>query len=334
MKELYKLQKWEPYIHIILWTTVLLFPYIKFLEREGGYPHSLAHEINAMIFIMIPCYNIYYWILRLQNVFFKIVLAFSICLTSAFAFDYTDSFFHDEHFQPFTWKQLFSSTIKYAAFSLFFVVLFYVKALFREQERLNMVSQKKQEAEQDSLKAQVTPHFLFNTLNVLYRDALLIDKNLAASIMTLANNTRYFLKEGQQSSVTLAQEIMHIEDYIHLQKHRLKNKVRVSFQKNVTNDQNQIVPLLLIPFVENAFKHSANIRGQNIPITINILEKNGTLEFKCSNPYQKMNGKGIKSGLGIGIANIRSRLALCYPKRHVLKIIYAKDYSVHLKIIL
>lgn len=335
MDSLQKFRKWEPFLHILLWGLVLLFPYIKYLEREGGYPESFPHEVNALIFVMVPCYTVYFYGLRNSRKKSTYLVLLLVFMGSSIIFEWTDSFFHDDTFRPFQWKQIFSSFVKYLAFSLFFVAIFYVKALLKQQNTVEQITNEKRHAELELLKAQVTPHFLFNSLNVLYRDALTANEKLAGSILVLSQNMRYFLKEGQQSKVSLKQEITHIENYVVLQKRRITEKVDVAFKKSITNENLTIVPLLLIPFVENAFKHTTNTRGSGHKIGINIFEKSGVLTFDCINPYSE---NAVQNGFmisGLGLKNVTKRLQLSYLDKHDLVI---KDengyYKVTLKIVL
>ena len=143
MNRIDRLRKWEPFIHVLLWGMVLSFPYVKYLEREGGYPESFTHELNGLLFIMIPCYAIYFFGLPLRANIRSITVIFPVLFGAALLYDYTDSFFHDERFRPFQWKQLFSSIVKYLGFSLFFITLFYIKKLLREQDRFVRVTNEK-----------------------------------------------------------------------------------------------------------------------------------------------------------------------------------------------
>ncbi|MEM9981096.1 MAG: hypothetical protein AAF734_01290, partial [Bacteroidota bacterium] len=131
-------QKWEPWLHVLLWLLVLLFPYIKYLEREGGYPESFLHELNTTLFLMIPCYAVYFWWLRLAKRertanSFLLVLIF---VGSVVGYESTDALFHDHGFQPFRWKQMFSSFVKYIAFSAFFVAFYYLKKTIKQQQKI------------------------------------------------------------------------------------------------------------------------------------------------------------------------------------------------------
>lgn len=332
--------KREYIIHILLWGSVLSYPYIKFMEREGGYSETFLHELNSILFIIIPSYTLYYWWLPLkpENRKKYIVILILVFVASIFGFEVTDSLFHDYGFHPFRWKQLLSSVVKNIPFLTFFFALYSVKGLLKQKQVLNQVTAEKKQAELLALKAQVTPHFLFNTLNGLYADALKHDDQLADSILQLSTNTRYFLKEGQQAFVSIKDELDHIENYIQLQKKRLSSKINVDFQRNINGLELQVPPLLLIPFIENAFKYTSMLRGDRHEISITISEQNKELFLKCINPFNEnaiSTSDAEWTNSGIGLSNVKRRLSLLYAERHELEIYSNKgSFIVNLKIIL
>lgn len=208
----------------------------------------------------------------------------------------------------------------------------------RQKRQLDQVSEEKKQAELLALKAQVTPHFLFNTLNGLYADALKHDDELTDSILQLSTNTRYFLKEGQQASVSIKEELDHIENYIQLQEKRLRNKVKVDFQKNISDVALHISPLLLIPIIENAFKYTSMLRGNGHSILIDVSERHKELVLNCTNPF---NQNAISASdtewenSGIGLSNVKKRLSLLYTDRYHFEANAEEDrFSVCLKIVL
>ena len=140
-------------------------------------------------------------------------------------------------------------------------------------------------------------------------------------ILKLSDNLRYMLTEGQKNSVFLKQELNYITDYINLQKERLDDKVEIDFAIQSIDEKNQIAPLLLIAFVENAFKYSSTLKGQHHLIKIRFFQSGDKFSFYCENKFDKkrvLNGNWINSG--IGIRNTRKRLELLYPDSHDLKI--------------
>ncbi len=313
--------RYEPYFHLLFWAVVLLFPYIKYLGKEGGYPNSIFHELNALFFHMALSYFVYFFVLRTQ-IRWRVLIMAAVAIMLAYVHEYFDSFFHDEAFRNFTWKQILSHLITYASFGVVFYALHISKEVYRKQQQLLLLYEEKQMANIAALKAQVTPHFLFNTLNSIYQKVLKSDAESAGLILRLSDNVRYFLGEGQDEKIALEREIEHIENYIQLQKERWKKKVQVSFSLEGTYDGVEVVPLLFIPFVENAFKYASRLRGNGHFINICFSCENGKLTFSCANPYSRNRASGLedKYKSGIGVQNVRKRLQLAYPDTHELKI--------------
>lgn len=189
---------------------------------------------------------------------------------------------------------------------------------------------KQKEAELKYLTTQVNPHFLFNTLNTLYALAAEEDASQTTeAILKLSEIMRYPLKEGAEKRVLLTKEIKFLEDYIELQKLRLGETYPVHFDVKGILENNQIAPLLFIPFVENAFKYGVSQRERN-PIKIALNYQNGVLHFYCKNSIvQNMQVESNE----LGIENVRERLMLLYEKTHQLEIKREKNqFVVDLKI--
>ena len=316
-----KLVRYEPYLHILFWVMVLISPYIKYLGKEGGYPNSIFHELNALFFHIAFSYFIYFLILR-NRIKWQMVTIVVVALLLAYLHEFFDSFFHDETFQNYSWKQLVSHLISYATFGIVFYALHISKDAYHKQSELLILHQENQVANMSALKAQVTPHFLFNTLNTIYKKVLSTDKESADLLLMLSDNVRYFLKEGQKDKVGITEEINHIKNYIQLQSQRWKNKLDVHFSQEGIYEQLEVAPLFFIPFVENAFKYASQLRGGGHIIEVRFLVENKELTFTCTNPYpnkaQSMIEKGDNSG--IGIPNVRKRLQLIYPNKHALEV--------------
>ncbi len=204
-----------------------------------------------------------------------------------------------------------------------------VKHQFREQKYLLT----KNEIELQQLKSQVNPHFLFNSLNTIYSFALKENaENTAGNIVKLSNLIRYMLNDIKKDFIPLEKEVNYIKDFIDIQVARCSSeqKVELSF-KNL--EGRFIAPMLLMPFVENAFKHGIH-PGEASMINMDISCNDGAIFFTCNNSISKVKRTEItEQGFGIGIKNVKSRLALIYPNRHSLSI---KDeefaFSVDMKI--
>ncbi|MCC9136098.1 sensor histidine kinase [Pontibacter silvestris] len=175
----------------------------------------------------------------------------------------------------------------------------------------------KANAELSTLKAQVNPHFLFNTLNNIYSLAVTHDDNTAASIMKLSNIMRYVTDEVSEEYGSLAGEVACLSDFIDLQRLRLGEKVQVNFTVSGQLKNKQIAPLLLMTFVENVFKHGISSHYDS-PITIKIISKADSISFYCQNRIFVNNRSNERTG--IGIANTKERLRHLYPGKHQLEI--------------
>lgn len=191
------------------------------------------------------------------------------------------------------------------------------------------LKQLKTEAELKYLKNQVQPHFLFNTLNNLYGMVLSQREDAAESIIKLSDLLSYMLYECEAPFVSLNQEIKNIENYVELELLRYTDRLDFQLRKDEIPPGLRIAPLILLPFVENAFKHgpSARQKTSHLSIRIRFVEKE-VLEFCIENDYDfdSESPTGIKSG--IGLENVRKRLEILYKDRHTLLIEKGTLYSV------
>jgi two-component system LytT family sensor kinase len=196
--------------------------------------------------------------------------------------------------------------------TVFWTVTHYIQS---EKDKAVLVQQK-QQAELSFLRNQVNPHFIFNTMNNIY--AMVYQKSAKAlpAIEKLSNIMRYVMTESDVQQILLAKEVAYLQNFIELQMVRINiaNSVRFNITGNIDNVQ--IAPLLLIPFVENGFKHGITNK-EEYPFRINLTIENKTLLFTTSNYISK--GHKDESN-GIGLLNVQKRLALLYPGKHILEI--------------
>jgi len=171
------------------------------------------------------------------------------------------------------------------------------------------------EEELKFLKMQIHPHFLFNTLNTLYGFALKKSDEAPEMILKLSNLLDYILYQIEKPKVLLSEEINHIRDYISLEKMRFNDTLEVNLCVNNNNANFQIAPMLLIPFVENSFKHGSLINDL-LKIDIDIQTKQNVLEFRISNTHLQNQNESK----GIGLKNIKKRLEMLYPNQYKLTI--------------
>ena len=169
------------------------------------------------------------------------------------------------------------------------------------------------------LKAQVHPHFLFNTLNNIFSQTQTESPKGSKMIMGLSDMLRYILYEGQKPLVALKQELLMITEYINLEKIRYGNKLDVHVLMPDKSDNLYIAPLLLLPFVENCFKHGASNMLENPWINLTIELKNITLVMKLING-KASSKQNVHGQSGIGINNVRQRLDFLYKEKYDLQI--------------
>ncbi|RYF47124.1 MAG: sensor protein lytS, partial [Cytophagaceae bacterium] len=227
------------------------------------------------------------------------------------------------HFSPKGRRRQFSPWPGALSVSLSFgfgILLSSLIALGRHHARVRDQQQQmalgKVSAELAMLKLQVSPHFLFNTLNNIRWLARKKADQTEEAVLKLSQLLRYMLYQAQRDHVPLVQEIEHLHHYIDLQQMRLNERQTVSFDVEGPVNGLLIEPLLFIPFVENAFKYG--LHGQEAShIQIDLQVSETTLSFSVSNPLFAASGASSEDS-GIGIANVKQRLALHYPDRHTL----------------
>lgn len=195
------------------------------------------------------------------------------------------------------------------------VIMFSV--LLRVRSRMFKAENDKLYAELANLKTQIHPHFLFNTLNSIYALAIRKDDKTPETIVKLSEFMRYLLKDSNQNVVALDKEITYIENYIDLQKSRLRNSVKVHYQTSGDFRGLTIAPLVLFTYIENAFKHGVNPdQDSEISITISVLA--GKLTLAVTNKLVTMLNK--ETSLHIGLRNTAERLEIMYPDKYRLVI--------------
>ncbi len=193
------------------------------------------------------------------------------------------------------------------------------------QQRMVEMAKEKAEAELNFLKSQINPHFLFNSINSVY---FLIDKANAdarGALHKFSDMLRYQLYEMNGKQVSIEKEIQYLQDYIDLQKLRKDDQYQIEFICEPGVKGFSIEPLLLIPFVENAFKHISHHTNQLNYIKLQLAMNNGSFNFNMENTKESSPGemrieKLTEQHSGIGLANVKRRLTLLYPQKHHLTI--------------
>lgn len=186
----------------------------------------------------------------------------------------------------------------------------------KSAETAKNLSKEKLEAELKFLRTQTNPHFLFNTLNNIYALARKKSDDTADVVMKLSKLLRFMLYESRSNHITIVQELRVLSDYIELEKIRYNDRLSVRFIQSIDNEQQPIAPLILLPFVENAFKHGASEARFNSFITIDVKLVNGLLKFSIENSKDDDGQLDIHEN--IGLSNVRRQLQLMYPDHQLV----------------
>jgi hypothetical protein len=185
------------------------------------------------------------------------------------------------------------------------------------RRRVVLLEKEKLTAEFKALAGQVNPHFLFNSLTVLYTLALKDSKDTSSAIIKLSDILRYVIYQSSQSSVTLGSEARILRDYIDLQQYRVHPTTRIEFTEKISDENTRVTPMLFLPLVENSFKHGVHGETGDAFVTMTLEEKEGVIDFSIINNKPAPISLGdVKRSEGIGLKNLRDRLLLIYPEGH------------------
>ena len=197
------------------------------------------------------------------------------------------------------------------------MVIKFFKHWNRKQQEWLHAQQEKITAELQLLKAQVHPHFLFNTLNNIYAFSLENSPKTPGLILKLSSLLSYMLYDCKAKEVRLEKELEIMQHYIELERERYGNKIDISWNVDGESQSIFIAPLMMLPFLENAFKHGTSEQLEKCWLSVDISIKENELKAKIAN---SKNNDTLYSNNGIGISNVRKRLAFIYPDHHQLQL--------------
>jgi sensor histidine kinase YesM len=329
-------------IHLLFWITIVIIPYFFFTFGPFRWSPENVYFLLQHIFNVIVFYLVYFVLIPFvlhrksirqmvwYSISFILVMSFIKFILNPFVKDYLGAF---QKFQLDIFRQILYPTFWTVMYSFYSVIIYLAIEWYKERRIRYELIKEKQQGEIDLLKSQVNPHFLMNTLNNLYSLVYQGSKQSGEAILKLSDLMRYMLYDTHSDRVSLENEIKYLNSFIELQMLRSSNKDLVDFQISGDPRGKLIAPMLLIPFVENAFKHgNKNLPGMGITIRLGIDQKDIIFEvenIKASKSVQKI------SESGIGLQNIQKRLELQYPGKHNLEITDAIDhFYIQLKLTL
>ena len=329
--------------HLAFW--VLSFFVFLYLFKTGAEPEKIDYVYTILFQLtLLPAVyiNIELLLPTLGNS--KRILFYLLSLiTIIILFAWINYNFFDKWSAKVFPDYFFISYFTFREVILFFIVYTIITMLLKLSKSWFVVSQlqkellekekQKTEVELKALKAQINPHFFFNTLNSIYSLALDKDERLPNTVLQLSDLMRYFLYESKDNFIPLEKELAVVNNYIALQKIRSDSKLNLEIKKTGDVNGQEIAPLLLITFLENAFKHGVKGSSGHSFIRLDIeIEKNKLL-------FSVENNKGtideIKTGDygGLGLENIKRQLELLYPAKHILTIKNMNDsFTVQLQL--
>ncbi len=197
------------------------------------------------------------------------------------------------------------------------------KSWFRVQEmhyRMGKIEKEHINTELKALKAQINPHFLFNSLNLIYSLAIKHSKYTPEAIIQLSDILRYVTYDTKNERIELKKEIAVIENYIALQRLRVDKDANITFEYRVGNSHLKIAPMLFLPLIENSFKHGIGGDTSNTFVHLSLNSDNGQVHFEVENNIGKVDKSILHEDGGIGLENIKKRLELLYPEKYTFEV--------------
>ena len=320
-------------IHIAVWLALLLI-----LFFASGHERYVESAVVVFLYgaLNISLFYVQYFLInplfvggheyKRAAVYMIGLLILSVAVKYAVALWFASFILHygdrlDKTYTPFQYTA--AAAITSLLFMMLSLATYVIIDNFVQRQHRKNLENEKLSAELAFLKSQLNPHFLFNSLNNIYALAYLKSDKAPEAILKLAGIMRYMLYESNEDTVSLADEINYLRNYIELQKLRVKEEVFVVLQVEIDAPENhRIMPLLLISFLENAFKHGVSTDAGR-PIRIAMRLTDNQLHFKAENAKNQQNKDQTP---GVGLRNLRRRLQLGYPDRHTVHVVESADY--------
>ncbi|WP_420602572.1 sensor histidine kinase [Flagellimonas sp.] len=326
--------------HILFWLGYILFYTVFWGSYEGNYWDQFLQLLFLLPWKIIPTYITLYYLmpkyLYLKKmgayIVLSVILAISMALIDRYmTWSYLYPWFYaDEvdHWDHSVWyfPKILNSLIRVYT-PVFVAMAIKLQRFYYQKDQINKALEKEKiETELKFLKAQIHPHFLFNTLNSIYSLSLKKSTKTPDSVLGLSKFLDYMLYECNDKFITVEREWEQLMNLVELEKLRYGDKLTISTKLKDDNQESLIPPLLLLPFVENAFKHGADNLISDSWINIDLRLKDQQLLFMVENskaPVQT--NEVLDSDKNIGLKNVRRRLELFFPDKHELKILEEPD---------
>ncbi|URC14605.1 sensor histidine kinase [Flavobacterium sp. B183] len=318
-------KKVEVFIHIIYWLLMGYFTFVRNLIQAQNYTPDLFLSTYMTVFVLTFYFH-YFVVMKLVFKSFQWKRFFAGVLVSYLFFtalrwlleqEISKVLFHRINYINPTFFNYMEDNLHYSSMSVILSsLLWFVIYFIRLLEYNQVILEESKNTEIKFLKAQINPHFIFNTLNNIYSMVYFqSDKSLMA-IEKLSQIMRFTTYESQKEKIKLADEIDYIKAYIELEELRHQDSAFIDFRIETENSSEEIPPYILSPLIENALKHG--ITSNEKPILIELRLEDKKLNFKVVNDIAVQ--KKDKLG-GIGLNNLRKRLEIHYPQKHQIKVV-------------
>jgi len=307
----------------LVWIAVFFITFFSLLPEDGFYQAGSFALINIAFYVVVIYGNIKFLFPRFyekgrraQYVIYAIILLLTAGLSRGFLIETLYNKYFATHPEVITFGMVvYFAVAGFLTYLLSFIFRIAL-AYFTLKQQSEKILAQKSEAELNLLKSQVQPHFLFNTLNNIYYEAYREAPRTAKLIERLSDIMRYFVDESPKDVVLLTTEIQFLENYIALEKIRVRHDVELVFTQDL-NAEVRIPPMLLMTFVENIFKHGIDKSSSGNKIELSLTQQEGYLLFETKNPI--FDKPGTNGPDGFGLKNLRKRLNLLYGTNFELK---------------
>jgi len=315
--------------NILLWIGLYLLWVIVFQKRAFSFSRTMTIQFCYLLFIAANYYfNVYYTVpvFLYRKKYAAFTSLFLAGIVSASLLRVPLATYLSKHYfapgkPPPGFSELFlNSLINIFIWTICLVAGKLIIDRIRFQKYIDVIEKEKMQNELDFLKAQFNPHFLFNSINSIYGNINKGNTTAREMLLTFSEMLRYQLYECNTGTISIEKELCYIRNYISLQQIRKPENLSIQLQVSDEVRGITIAPLIFIAFIENSFKYVSNYEDKLNEVKISLAKSGNQLYFKTFNTKENINGRRTIDHGGIGIANVKRRLELLYPYKHVLAI--------------
>ncbi len=322
-----KLDSHSPILfNLVLWLCAFVILLFIFSKQLSPIKIDYIYTISFLVIIAIPVLiNLYvlipYFLKKERYLIFILVFLFNLLLFSQLHLWLFEPLL-DTLFPNYFFISYHSNTKLVTIFSIFLVATTLIKLsedwfyFNRNENRILKLQNEQIQLQLSSLRSQINPHFLFNSLNVIYALAIEKKEGIKEAIIQLSDILRYIIYDSNTEKVTIKDEIKLLQNYIEFQKFRIHGINNISLELNIDSEDFLLYPMLLLPLVENSFKHGMRGQNKNSFIKINITQKGRSFNFEIENYKDVETIETTHDNSGVGLENIKKNLDIVYPNTH------------------